>query len=294
MLANLPIRLLAGICMISGVSLGFSQPPERDTKFHHSQGKDELQHDSSDQRPSAAAASTAPQGAGGRRWIRRVAWGFAIVVVLLFGVGPFLDRVVFPEAAPGPELVPQVGQVFHSDTEGFTQRVLKRENGLIWAELTLHPHAAGPPAHIHRTFTERFHVERGTVSLLVGTEFRQLHAGEDFTVAPGITHKPFNPTDEEAVVLGPLTPEYALPERFGIFLSQAYGFFDEAPENGRPPRAILQMSRFSPVFDSWLGQGPPVGLQRVAFWIIGPIARLMGYRTYYSKYAPERVAVKQS
>jgi hypothetical protein len=132
-------------------------------------------------------------------------------------------------------------------------------------------------------------VERGTVSVLLGDEVVQLHAGDEYLVAPGVSHRPFNQTDQEAVVLGPLTPEYALPERFGVFLSQAYGFFDAAPENSRPPRALFQMSRFSPAYDSWLG-GPPVALQRVAFWVVGPIARLLGYRTYYSEYAPARVA----
>jgi hypothetical protein len=132
-------------------------------------------------------------------------------------------------------------------------------------------------------------VERGTVSVLLGDEVVQLHAGDEYLVAPGVSHRPFNQTDQEAVVSGPLTPEYALPERFGVFLSQAYGFFDAAPENSSPPRALLKMSRFSPAYDSWLG-GPPVALQRAAFWVVGPIARLLGYRTYYSEYAPERVA----
>jgi Cupin domain len=143
--------------------------------------------------------------------------------------------------------------------------------------------------HVHTTFSEHFRVERGTVSILVGAEVVQLRSGDDYLVAPGIPHKPFNQTDQAAIVLGPLTPEYALPERFGIFLSQAYGFFDAAPENGSPPRALLQMSRFSPAYDSWLGS-PPVALQRAAYWVIGPIARLLGYRTYYPEYAPARVA----
>lgn len=221
--------------------------------------------------------------------MRHLSWGFAIAVVLLVLVGPLFDRVVFPESEPGPEFVPEVGQIFHSDSEGFTQRVIRRQQGLIWSELTMDPHAPGPAPHVHTAFPERFRVERGTVSVLLGDEVVQLHAGDEYLVAPGVSHRPFNQTDQEAVVLGPLTPEYALPERFGVFLSQAYGFFDAAPENSRPPRALLQMSRFSPTYDSWLG-GPPVALQRAAFWVVGPIARLLGYRTYYSEYAPARVA----
>ena len=221
--------------------------------------------------------------------MRYLSWGSGIVVALLVGVGPLFDRVVFPESEPGPESIPEVGHVFHSDSEGFTQRILQREQGLIWSELTMDPHAPGPPAHVHTTFPERFRVERGTVSVLLGDEVVQLHAGEEYLVEPGVPHRPFNETDQEAVVMGPLTPEYALPERFGVFLSQAYGFFDAAPENGRPPRALLQMSRWSPAYDSWLA-GPPVAVQRAAFWVVGPVARLLGFRSYYPEYAPARVA----
>jgi mannose-6-phosphate isomerase-like protein (cupin superfamily) len=215
----------------------------------------------------------------------------AIVAGLLAVVGPLLDRVVFPEPEPGLELVPRIGQVFHSASEGFTHRIVGRERGLIWSELTLRPHAPGPPPHVHATFSERFRVQRGTVSIRHGNEVVQLRAGEEFLVSPGVVHQPFNQSDQIAVVSAPLTLEYALPERFGIFLTQAYGFFDAAPENRRAPRALLQMSRFSPAYDSWLG-GPPVALQRVACWFIGPIARLLGYRTYYPEYAPARVAVE--
>jgi mannose-6-phosphate isomerase-like protein (cupin superfamily) len=215
----------------------------------------------------------------------------AAFAAVLFVVGPLLDRVVFPVPEPGLEYVPQAGQVFHSESEGFTQRIIRRESGLIWSELTLHPRAPGPPPHVHTGFAERFRVARGTVAVRVGAEVVRLSAGDEYLVAPGRVHQPFNPTDEEAIVAGPLTPEYALPERFGIFLSQAYGFFDAAPENRVAPRALLQMSRFSPAYDSWLG-GPPVGLQRATFWVIGPIARLLGYRTYYPEYVPARVALE--
>lgn len=219
-----------------------------------------------------------------RYWLRC----FGALFIFLVLVGPLFDRFVFPEPKPGSEFVPQVGQVFHSTTEGFTQRIVKRENGLIWSELTMEPYAQGPPLHIHTSFTERFRVERGTVSVRYGNEVVQLHAGDELLIAPGTAHRPFNQTAQIAVVSSPLTPEYALPEQFGIFLLQAYGFFNATPENSRTSRALLQMSRFSPTYDSWLGD-LPIASQRVAYWIIGPIARLLGYRTYYLEYAPSGI-----
>jgi hypothetical protein len=53
------------------------------------------------------------------------------------------------------------------------------------------------------------------------------------------------------------------------------------------------MSRFSPKYDSWLAS-PPVFLQKAVFFAIGPTARLIGYRTYYEKYMPDKLVEKPS
>ena len=208
------------------------------------------------------------------------------LLVVFVGVGPVLDSVVFPEEEPGAVYYPMEGHTFRSELEGFTQRIVKRDEGLLWVELTLDPHAEGPPAHVHTSFAERFHVSEGAISLLLDEEVVLIRTGEESLVLPGTVHKPFNPNDVKAVVSGPLTREYAMPDKFGVFLVQAYGYFDESPSNNQPPRALLQMSLFSRTYDSWLG-GPPVILQRVLFWVIRPVARLLGYRSYYERFAPQ-------
>ena len=216
--------------------------------------------------------------------------GFIVAYVL---IGALFDKVIFPEAEPGPEYYPREGQVFVSKSEGFRQTVLKRENGLVWGELVLEPYAAGPPEHIHTTFPEKFIVAEGTLSLLVNGEKKTLRAGESLLIPPGTPHKPFNETDSPVVVKGPFTPEYGIPEQFTVFLTQAYGFFDESESNIQPPKALFQMSRFSPKYDSWLAR-PPVFLQKALYFVIGPTARLLGYRTYYEKYKPDKLAEKPS
>ncbi len=208
----------------------------------------------------------------------------ALLALYLVG-GAALDQLVLPEPAPDQSYYPPVGYLFASESEGFEQRILKRAGGRFWLELTLHPNAPGPPEHIHTSFSERFIVAGGTLSLLVNGEVLELGLSESFLVSPGTPHKPFNQTNQPVVVRGPLTEEYGIPEPFSVFLTQAYGFFDEEPANQRPPRALLQMSRFSPAYDSWLAN-PPVPLQRLLFHAIGPTARLLGYRTYYARFKP--------
>jgi mannose-6-phosphate isomerase-like protein (cupin superfamily) len=217
--------------------------------------------------------------------MKRLLLGVLGILAAYLLVGALLDRVIFPEGEPGAEYYPPEGHTFVSRTEGFRQTIAKRENGLTWLELVLEPNAAGPPEHIHTGFAEKFIVAEGTLSLMVNGEKKTLRPGETLMVPPGTPHKPFNESNAPAVVKGPFDPEYALPDQFTVFLTQAYGFFDESEANSRPPKALLQMSRFSPKYDSWLA-GPPVFLQKALYFVIGPTARLLGYRTYYEKYKP--------
>ena len=134
----------------------------------------------------------------------------------------------------------------------------------------------GPPEYVHTSFAENVAVAEGTLSLLFQGQRRVVRAGETLLVPPGTPHKSFNETGSRVVVRGPLEPEYAMPELFSVFLAQAYGFFDESPSNNQPPKALLQMSRFSPKYDSWLAS-IPVPAQKTLFFIIRPAARLFGY-----------------
>jgi mannose-6-phosphate isomerase-like protein (cupin superfamily) len=209
---------------------------------------------------------------------------FAIAAAYLFA-GTLLDSVIFPEGDAGPAFYPPSGYQFASKKEGFRQTVLQRQNGLVWTELVLDPHAAGPPEHVHTSFAEGFVVTEGTLTILFQGQKRLVHAGESLVVPPGTPHKPFNETDSRVVVRAPLTPEDAMPERFVVFLTQAYAFFDESPSNNSPLSALLQMSRFSPTYDAWLGD-VPITAQKALFYTIRPAARLLGYRTFYDRYIP--------
>jgi mannose-6-phosphate isomerase-like protein (cupin superfamily) len=215
----------------------------------------------------------------------------ACIAVALAGI-TWLAAWIMDRARPEPPVpesyYPVVGQVLHSKAEGFSSRVIKTDSENTWLELTMAPHAAGPPVHIHTTFAEDFAVARGTLSLRVGGEIVLVGPGEHYRVPTGVPHQPFNATDDEVIVRGPLTPQYALPRGFVLFLSQMYGFMDEAPAHKRPPALIFQISLLGPKYDSWLA-APPVALQRFQYALIRPIARLLGYQTCYARYAPQPI-----
>ena len=38
---------------------------------------------------------------------------------------------------------------------------------------------------------------------------------------------------------------------------------------------------------TWIPIGPPVFLQRGLYWMLSPIARVLGYQSYYERYSPQ-------
>ena len=66
----------------------------------------------------------------------------SMLALYLLG-GAVLDRFVFPEPAPDESYYPPVGYVFASKMEGFEQRILQREDGIVLARIDHGPQCAG-------------------------------------------------------------------------------------------------------------------------------------------------------
>ena len=202
-------------------------------------------------------------------------------VLLYLMVGYLFHRVIFPEPKVDISNHFQPGDVFYSQMEGFKQTVLKQENGKVYCKVEVDPYAPGPPLHIHSSFDELFEIQSGEFSILVDGKKITLKPGETCFIEKGTPHKPFNETDSTIVAV---MEEFAFPEEFAVYLSQVYGYMDESEESMKPPKVIFQMAMFNQYFDSYLGEGPPVAVQKVQNFLIVPLARLLGYKSFYDKY----------
>jgi quercetin dioxygenase-like cupin family protein len=74
-------------------------------------------------------------------------------------------------------------------------------------EITLAPHAEGPPQHRHAQHDEGFYVVSGTASFTVGGTTYEAPAGTLVMVPPGAPHTFANPTDATTVLLNTFTPD---------------------------------------------------------------------------------------
>ena len=210
----------------------------------------------------------------------------AIIFIAYLALGYLFHLIIFPEQNPDIKNYFAPGDVFHSKLEGLKQTVIKQENGKVYCRIEVEPFAKGPPLHIHTGFDEIFIGGDKPISIMVGKEEKILLPGEELIIPKGTPHKPFNKTNSMATLM--MEDEAAFPEKFAVYLSQIYAYMDESPSNMKMPKIVFQMAMFNQHFDSYLGEGPPVAVQKILYFTIVPAARLMGFKSYYKKYESKR------
>lgn len=201
-----------------------------------------------------------------------------ILVSSYLSIGYLFHFVIFPETKPDFKTYFETGDVIKSDRGGTQHEVQKLQRDKIHLTSTFAPHAEGPPVHIQTGWDEKYKVLSGILTLRMDGENRKLQSGEEVLIPRGVPHKPSNPSDE------PVVCEIIMPAQFAVYLSQLYGYMDDDERNAKPPRMILQMALTNQYFDSYLGEGPPIWVQKVLNFLILPAARLMGYQSFYEKY----------
>lgn len=204
--------------------------------------------------------------------------GISLTVTIYLASGYLFHLVLFPEPKPDTDNYFKPGDTFGSETGGTKFTVLREEGEKLRLKLIFVPHAEGPPVHIQTEWDEIYKIKSGHLTLLWEGEEKELGPGDEVTIPRGVPHKPFNPTDE------PVVCEVIMPKQFVVYLSQVYGFIDGSEKNTRPPRIIFQMALSNQYFDSYLGDGPPVFVQKTLNFLLIPIARLIGYKSFYERY----------
>lgn len=216
-----------------------------------------------------------------RKSIKKVVLSITLGIGAYLGIGYFLHFVVFPETKPTVSEYFKPGQVIFSKTENMKQTVVRHDRGVVFCATEVGPFAGGPPKHVHGNFDEYFEVANGELTLWIDGKIVKLKPGQKLHIPAGTPHKPSNETGETIHMVG-LT---AFPEKFAFSLSQVYGVMDNDPTFGKTPGTMLQMAMFSANgFDTDLVEGPPVVIQRMTNFLVVPMARLLGYKSYYQEY----------
>jgi mannose-6-phosphate isomerase-like protein (cupin superfamily) len=214
--------------------------------------------------------------------IKRILFWKAVIIIGYFVIGIIFHHYLFPPQKPDYASYFKTGDKFSSNWEGFEQTVISQKDGWLNTKVVMRPKSAGPPVHIHENFDEVFTVKEGTLSVLINGEKKIVRAGESVNIPKGTPHKPFNET-EFPVLVGDENSK-SFPLEFAYHLSQIYLFIDSLNGNPGDLQMIMQFSVYGDGFDSWMADGPPIGVQKVTRFVMAPTAHLLGYKNYYEEY----------
>ena len=148
--------------------------------------------------------------------------------------------------------------------------------------LVVRPHGAVTGKHVHPALQETFRVLSGRLATRVAGRDRTLEVGEEVTVAPGVEHDWWNGGDTEASVLVTLEPG---DPRFVQMIATLFGLANAGRSNAQGQPGLLQGTLIGHEFaDVIVFTSIPRWLQRLAYAVLGPIARLRGLRGIYPRY----------
>ena len=140
--------------------------------------------------------------------------------------------------------------------------------------------APGPVEHLHLRQAERLTVVSGSMLVRVGGQERRLIAGEAVDIPPGVPHRWRNVGTDELHVLTDFRPALDLERFFELI----FGLARDGKTDATGTPRFLQIAAMSPAYGIYL-PAPPLPLQRALFALLGPIARLRGYRPWYPAYS---------
>ena len=166
----------------------------------------------------------------------------------------------------------------HNPQSGEHITVLKRgsetDGQLFKARITLPPTGEGPPGHRHKSVTETFTVESGTLTIMCGSKknTRPYGQGESVRVEPLVAHRFRN--------YGPEITEFDLevvPARnFETHLHVVFGLArDGRTTKDGMPKSLFDMALLFELADTYL-LGMPMWFQTGVFSPVAALARWLG------------------
>ncbi len=146
---------------------------------------------------------------------------------------------------------------------------------LLRIETVNPPTGTGEPMHVHPLQETRAEVVSGALRFVVDGEQRQLGPGDAIVIPAGVPHRFVNEGEVDAVAIQEARPALRLAEFFETYFALAER--GELDEHGKP--SLLRFVALGPAFaDEIQLTSPPWPVQRALFALLGPLARLRGYR----------------
>lgn len=166
-------------------------------------------------------------------------------------------------------------QEIHNPRTGQRMRFLPTaedaEGDVLRIETVNPPSGVAEPEHVHPNQESRAEVLAGTLRFVVGGKERRLGTGESITIAAGAPHYFVNDGEGDAASIQEFRPALRTADLFRTLFDLAAR--DKLDERGMP--SLLTLALLGPKFSEEIrATSPPWAVQRVAFALLAPVARL--------------------
>ncbi len=167
------------------------------------------------------------------------------------------------------------GQEISNPRTGQTMTFVELRPGLLRID-SLHPHGPdGEPLHIHPKQKSTAEVTAGTLVFEVAGERHELSAGDKLEIPANTLHRFWNESGEDARSTQLFEPALDIASFFETLFALAQR--DELDDKGMP--GTLQLAVMVPEFgDEVRPASPPWPVLRVLTTVLGPVARMRGYK----------------
>lgn len=143
---------------------------------------------------------------------------------------------------------------------------------------------AGIAEHIHSAYAEHFEVLEGAFLFKRGKEEHRLGAGERIVVPKGVVHA-FRYVGEG---FGSFIIETRPAGRFTEFIPIFYGLGHEGKlTKDGAPKLLQAVVMARALANDTIFLSPPPVIMRPLIWILGPVARLLGYQAANERYGSD-------
>lgn len=143
------------------------------------------------------------------------------------------------------------------------------------------PLGHAPVAHIHPNQDETFEIKKGKLWLKIQDKEQVLQAGDRVTILKNLPHEWKNPSETETTEML-VTFQPALKTE--TFFEQFCGLANDGKTKTDGSPQFLQIMAMANEYEIFIA-GPPVPVQRVMGFVVGGVARLLGYKKFYPKYS---------
>ena len=133
-----------------------------------------------------------------------------------------------------------------------------------------------PPEHVHPRQQERFEVMSGSLGIRINGREQVLHASASVAVPPGTPHTIWNAGEGETQLRVTFQPALQTEAFFETMFALARD--GKTDRQGKP--SILQFAAGASEYGMYPIR-PPISLQKALFAVLGPLARVLGYRPHY-------------